>query len=74
MSQIHSEGSITPAGHRAQSQAARAATARPPMRRVARKRGTVAAAEKMQLSKAAARKEANVNWPKMRKMAARREG
>jgi len=74
VSQIHSKGSMTPAGQSAQSQAESAARVRPPMRRAAKKRGIVAAAEKMQLRRAAARKDANVNWPKMRKIAARMEG
>jgi len=65
---------MTPAGQNAQSQEARTATARPPMRRAAKKSGTVAAAEKTQFRSAAARKEENANGPKMRKIAPRRAG
>lgn len=57
VSQIHSKGSITALGYSAQSQAESEATARPPRRRAAKKSGTVAAAEKMQLRMAAARNE-----------------
>lgn len=65
---------MIPAGQKAQSQEARTATERPPTRRAAKKSGTVAAAEKMELRSAAARKEENVNGPKMRKMAPSRAG
>src|SRR5579859_5151509 len=74
VSQIHSNGSITPPGDIAQSHPANPATAVPPTRRPAKYNGTVAAAENTQFNKAAAKKEAYVNGPAARKIAASKLG
>src|SRR6266404_5327980 len=74
VSQIHSNGIMIPAGRKTQSHAVATATAWPATWRARWKSGNVAAAEKSEFSRTAAKKLRIVKAPNTRKMSDRKKG